>query len=69
LKVGTIALRVEGAFTSTSYGGLVLEQVNERNGRTAAASQDWVVWMLDCLERNQLVAGGSTEKVKTRVPR
>ncbi|KAH7105822.1 hypothetical protein BKA62DRAFT_341070 [Auriculariales sp. MPI-PUGE-AT-0066] len=66
-KIGTIALRVEGVFTASSYGGLVLEQVNESNGR--ATSQDWVVWMVDCMERNQLIDPGSTEKVKSRVPR
>ncbi|KZV85701.1 PLP-dependent transferase [Exidia glandulosa HHB12029] len=67
-KVGKIALRVEGAFAANSYGGLVLDEVNERNSSPSGSAADktndqtWVMWMLECLERNQLVEVGSADR-------
>lgn len=71
LMVSRITLRVEGAFAPSSYGGLVLDEVNERNtsGASKANCQDWIIWMVECLERNQLVDVGSADKVRARVPR
>lgn len=70
-KIGRIPLRVESALAANSYGGLLLDEVNERN-RSApgkVCSQDWTLWVLECFERNQLLESGSAERVRARVPK